>query len=288
MGNGPCCHIPRHATRKNSPVDDYTFDGIKHQDNHYPRSMSLSSSTVYIISPELVLQQNMEYPTHKGPDHLLEPADLLGREVIANEKNTICETAVNFASGPDVSSDDAISVYQQYHFADPLCGINDGLWSRVQSQENYQQNIRSSQVQAIKVMGAGNPAVNGVYRWFTKHEHFVMFTDDCQYQIVGGVNLSDYGDRYNDCWAIEEIMGNVVLLYAVASNEDSSIACDGWICICGTSPAPKIQIAEECGFYEDEDDIETEGSDTSISLMATSFMLKQWATDNFDPVQELQ
>jgi len=126
MGNGLCCHIPQHVDRKNSSIDDYTFNGIKRQDNHYPRSKSLSSSSAIMILPKVVLQQNLEYLT-PNRDNFQEPADLLGLEVIANEKNTVCETGVNVASDPDVSSGASISVYQQYHFTNPLCGVNDGL-----------------------------------------------------------------------------------------------------------------------------------------------------------------
>lgn len=269
-------------------MDDYTFRSPKHRDDHYGGSKVICSAPPGILSKIILTQKNRDYETFNSKDFLLEPVDILSSQGILNEKTTADETGVKFEKEPEFSSEDTNSVHQEYRITDLIGGINDGMRDKVPSKESCDCRIRSCQVQLIRVVGAGNQAVNGVYRWFTKHKRFIMFTDDCQYQIVGGVNLSEYGDCYKNCCVIQEVMENVVQLYAAASKEDSSISFDGWICICGTSPAPKIQVGEEWGFYEVEGGISTEGSDTSISLLDTSLLLKQWAISNFDSVKELQ
>lgn len=99
-----------------------------------------------------------------------------------------------------------------------------------------------------------------------------MFTDQGQYQIMGGVNLMEYGDSYYDCWAIEKIKENVVRLYAVSSGESNSISTNGWICIDGVLPAP---IVEQRGHQEINEC--SDESDASSSPMLTYCYSKEWS-----------
>lgn len=151
---------------------------------------------------------------------------------------------------------------------------------------NQHQRKSSTQigpmVEVLEVVGAGNPAVNGVYRWFAAHERFVMFSDEGQYQIMRGVNLSEYGEHYHDCWVIEELMKNVLRLYAVASGNMNYIPSDGWICINGASPAPKVMGVEEGMLQEDSCGVENEESELSLSSMSIPFPQKEWAVIDLD------
>jgi len=287
MGNGFFCHTPRDVPRKDSQMKDYVFENIKMQDNNF-RDIKVHRSTLN-PNADIEQQQNVDYyhqdwndmmPTYL--DFISEPQYHREKQDIASIKSTIGEAASKLEARDD-STEDAESVYLEHSTNLYKGAVKDDIGLDFKIKEDYsKRQIRASQVQVIKVMGAGNPTVNGIYRWFTAHERYIMFKDQSQCQIVGGVNLSEFGERYSDCWVIEEIMENVVRLYAVASRKGPTVASDGWFCVYGKSPAPQIQVGEEWGFYEDDSEIETEGTDTSLSLMTNSYLPMQLATDGLD------
>jgi len=133
------------------------------------------------------------------------------------------------------------------------------------SDDRQSESMINLRVQANKVSGAGSTTANGLYRWFAAHSRLVMFTEEGRYQIRGDATLSEYGDHYHDCWVIEEIRDNVIRpLYAVASNISASVPSDGWICIEGASPAPRVEEGDERELDEDSGSLEMEESETSI------------------------
>lgn len=140
------------------------------------------------------------------------------------------------------------------------------------------------QDETLQVIGAGNPAVNGIYRWFAAHDRFVMLTDRGQYQITGGVSLYELGDGYHDCWVIEEIMVKASRLYALPSRDVTS--SNGWICINGASPAPKVKMGESKKLQEDNSDIETQNV-LSLSGKPTDYLAKMWSATEFDGVDRI-
>jgi len=160
------------------------------------------------------------------------------------------------------------------------------------SRNNQHQRKSSTQidpmVEVLEVVGAGNPAVNGVYRWFAAHERFVMFGDEGQYQIMRGVDLSEYGEHYHDCWVIEELMKNMLRLYAVASNDMNYISSNGWICINGASPAPKVKGVDEGMLHEDNYYVGNEESELSLSSMSIPCPPKQWSAIDPDGVNGVE
>jgi len=151
---------------------------------------------------------------------------------------------------------------------------------------NQHQRKSSTQIdpmdEVLEVVGAGNPAVNGIYRWFAAHERFVMFSDEGQYQIMRGVDLSEYGEHYHDCWVIEELMKNVLRLYAVASSGMNYISSDGWICINGASPAPKVNGLDEGLLHDDNYYGGNEECELSLSSMSIPCVPKEWSPVDLD------
>merc|ERR1719193_922943 len=150
-----------------------------------------------------------------------------------------------------------------------------------EARKSYQlsnASMISLRVQSNKVVGAGSAAANGVYRWFVAHKRFVMFTEDGQYQIRGGANLSEYGDRYLKCWVIEETREDMVrLLYAVASSNRTCAPSAGWICIEGASPAPEVEQGDDRELlYENGGSMEYEESETSVYPLRSSRTSNIW------------
>jgi len=215
-------------------------------------------------------------------ENFSEPGDIGLKDNSVDERGGLFELEV------DGSTNDSISSL----FHDPFV-MNDiedrmiveKLEFTARDVQNSQHQRKSSmqigpQVEVLEVFGAGNPAVNGVYRYFAAHERFVMFTDEGQYQIIRGANLSEYGDRYSDCWVLEEIKKNVVRLYALASSEIVPISSEGWICIYGASPAPKVCGLDEGKLNERNGYSGNEDSDAPLSPLSATHLPKQWHSND--------
>jgi len=202
------------------------------------------------------------------------------------QDKSMCKAGCDFESELYDATDDSISELEE-----TFVSHNQEKWQKEEEKKQYfeegvHQHQRRSSTQmslnfeTLTVTGAGNTAVNGVYRWFAAHDRFVMFSAQGQYQIMRGVNLSEYGDRYYDCWTIEEIRENVTRLYAVASGEVNFISFGEWICINGTVPAPIVKGGEEHRRYDDDGLEETDESDVSLSPIPNSYYLKEWSVYN--------
>merc|ERR1719233_1002084 len=198
-------------------------------------------------------------------------------ELVDNDiKNSAFDEGGDHYPEYDGNTNDSISGLE-----DPpiVTSENDGM----RNDENYCQandhisfkSIVRLEDEMKKVIGAGSTSANGVYRWFAAHGRFVMFTDEGQYQIRGGVNLSAFDDQYYNSWVIEEYKERLVPLYAVASNNSSTSSSNGWICIKGVPPAPKVEIGDERELYEEDGSMEVEES-VSIYPMLSGYLPKSW------------
>jgi len=233
--------------------------------------------------PEHTTQRHLQWKSTKESEdmesiseqrHLSEP----GVNYLKYE--TIDQNGSKIETELDESTDGTISALEETIFI-----TSDEEGAKEEESDDEAQNsyklsnasMISLRVQSNKVVGAGSAAANGVYRWFVAHRRFVMFTEEGQYQIRGGANLSEYGDRYLKCWVIEEIREDMVrLLYAVASSNRTCAPSAGWICIEGASPAPEVEQGDDREFYENGGFMELEESDTSVYRLRSSRTPNMW------------
>jgi len=241
-----------------------------------------------VVDIEQNAQNHRRQGSSQSPQHSDSSPELddLSKPDGEDTQDRMYKTGCEFESDLDGVTDNSISELEEPFLSyDQEKGMKEDEKRKYHEEGVYQYQRRSfTQIslnfEILTVTGAGNAAVNGVYRWFAAHERFVMFSDQGQYQIMRGVNLSEYGIRYYDCWTIEEIKENVTRLYAVPSNESNSISSGGWICIDGALPAPIVQGEEEKERYCDDGQVETDESDASISPMPTPYYLKEWSVIN--------
>lgn len=272
----------------------FSKTSVERQENEFSqaedqRSVLKSSMVQRILSADKpswsdLQKDNNQMPKYKDfssePEYVSEPDEL------SREGDTGHSGIGQICSELDGITDWTISPHEPFVSNDEE-DIKEEISNTMNDSEENKQRSDSScqinlQVQTLNVTGAGDSAVNGVYRWFTAHGRFVMFTDKGHYQIVGGVNLSkQYGDRYNDCWVVEENTQSVVRLYAVALDLSTSIPRDGWICMNGFSPAPNVQEGDEKEVFE-EGLTESEDCDASLSLMPTGYFTKPSASSNLE------
>jgi len=241
-------------------TDKPTWSDLQKENNQMPKYKDFISEPEYVSEPDELISEGDT--GHEGVGHICSELDDTTDETIPPHDP--------FVSNDEEDLKEEISQT-----------MNDYGLNKQWSDSSFEINL---QVQTLNVTGAGDSAVNGVYRWFTAHGRFVMFTDKGHYQIVGGVNLSkQYGDRYNDCWVLEETTESVVRLYAVASDLSTSIPRDGWMGINGSSPAPNVQEGDEKEAFE-EGYTESEDCEASLSLMPTGYITKQSASSNLEGV----
>lgn len=262
--------------------------------------IEIENPTANVVQEILVNEQNNQRLHRQGSNQKPMHFDSLSELEMFSEaddadlkENRVSGIAGQLESELDSPSEDSISSL----FKDPSAissaqrGMKQGkITIAAKDFRNNQHQRKSStqidpMVEVIEVVGAGNPAVNGVYRWFAAHERFVMFSDEGQYQIMRGVDLSEYGEHYHDCWVIEELMKNVILLYAVASSDMNTISNHGWICINGASPAPKVNGLEEGILHEDSCCVGNEESELSLSSMSIPCPSKEWSAVDLDGVE---
>jgi len=252
------------------------------------------------------LAQEVTLPKHTTQKHIQwkstkESQDLISiseqRHLSEPEVNDLKYEAIDQNGGQietelDESTDGTISALEETVF---ITSEEEGA-KEEESDDGAQNSYKLSnasmislRVQSNKVVGAGSAAANGVYRWFVAHKRFVMFTEDGQYQIRGDANLSEYGDRYLNCWVIEEIRENVVrLLYAVASSNRTCAPSGGWICIEGASPAPEVEQGDDREVYEKGGFMEFEESETSVYPLRSSRTLNTWDENYLNSVSVVQ
>jgi len=299
MGNWLCC-----VTSPEVPNEDGLIDGdvlgsvfLETEDNEFVQIEVRNSPLHQNVVQEVLSEQSNQYHRRQGSNQMQHIDSLSELEKLSETDDLDWKTSSVYARGNqaesdlDCSTDESISELFQVPVGikHEEYGMNVEEIGKSAKDVSIQHQRKSStqvgpQAEILEVQGAGNPAVNGVYRWFAAHERFVMFTDHGQYQIIGGVNLSDFGDHYHDCWVIEKIMEVVVRLYAVASSEITSIPCDGWICIHGTSPAPKVKGGEERKLHEENGYMGNEQSDESLSSPISN-LPKEWAMNELDGIE---
>jgi len=287
MGNNICCYNSPHIEDRGDALidEDSLQKSLTHNANEYDKIEDHSEVSDLEEKNDVANEQDTRHHrqgSNQEPKHM----DSLS-ELEDSEDNGVLERVENELSDLDGSTDDSISPLEDVLVVDLVIHQpkEEKISHRESEEGSYQHQRKSSaqislELQTLEVSGAGNPAVNGVYRWFAAHERFVMFTDQGQYQIMGGVDLSEYGECYYNSWVIEEITGT--RLYAVPLDERSSISSEGWICIDGASPAPKVKGGEERELFDEEYDMETEESDSSLSHLPTAYLPKQWVASNSD------
>jgi len=303
MGSWLCCVSPNEEPQEDGLIEGDLLGNVfvERKECEFVKIGVKNSPVHQSIVEEVVTEQNDQYNRQQGSNQMQHVDSLSELEKLSEtddydwKNSSVYERGGQGDSEQDNSTDESISELFQVPF-----GINyeeDGLKieeiGKYPTDGSNQHQRKSStqtgpQAEVLEVQGAGNPAVNGVYRWFAAHERFVMFTDHGQYQIIGGVNLSELGDRLYNCWVIEKIMETVVRLYAVASDEITSVPCDGWICIHGTSPAPLVKGGEERKLHEDKGYyMGIEQSDESLSSLPIN-LPKQFAVNDLDGIDGVE
>jgi len=289
MGNEFCCCVPsKNVSRDDKNIveevvnstQSFTIHSITRDDQVAAVTPPLAWD---ITSTEHITQEPPQQVSNKLPEDMESISELKHHsepDVIDNKDEAIDQNGGKIETDLDESTDGTISALEETVF------ITSDEWrakeeeSDDEAQNSYKlsnASMISLRVQSNKVVGAGSGAANGVYRWFVAHGRFVMFTEEGQYQIRGDANLSEYGDRYYNCWVIEEIRENMVrLLYAVASSESNCAPSDGWICIEGASPAPKVEQGNDRELYKNGGFMELEESETSIYPLISSSTTNQW------------
>jgi len=297
MGNNLCCFGPHDVERDDLLIEEDALQNThmesQNSEDEFAQIEIPSDVSDLDVADDLLNVQDVRLyhrqDSNQEPKHV---DSLSEEEKIDIEDKGVVETGDQELSPLDDiedSTDDSISALEEGFVLNQLKEEN--LSHRGKDKGSYQHQRKSSsqislQVQTLEVSGAGSAAVNGVYRWFAAHGRFVMFTDQGQYQIMGGVNLSDYGERYFNSWVIQEITG--AQLYAVDSGHNASISCDGWICINGASPAPQVKVGNETELEDDDYDIETEESESSISHLPAAYLPKEWvAANNIDDMEAI-
>jgi len=299
MGNQLCCFSIRGDTEDNPLMEEDALgsNGFETQEDEFVQ-IDIGNS-IFNLQEVPLTEQKSQHHNQQGniqiPKHIdshSEVEDLTESENTDAKLNGIYEFGNQLDSNLDGSTDDTISALEEnFVINQPEYSTEEEIYNRNKDRGNHQHQRRFStqislQAETLKVTGAGNAAANGVYRWFAAHGRFVMFTNQAQFQIVGGVNLSEYGERYYDSWVIEEIKENIVSLYAVASGEYPSINSDGWICIDGALPAPKLEPEEEQEFYEEEDSyMDIVEKSISISPIPTSCSQKLLIVNSRDGIK---
>jgi len=287
-----CCYGPSEVPRDEALMEEAVLRGTNVEVQHEEfAKIEVQSST---LSPVRVLrviygEQNTQHHHRQGSNQMPKHVDSVSEQDDLSDLDTEDKkTEEQVESELDESTDDSITALEELFVLNlPEEEIKEEHTNHCIKDEGSCQHQRSSsaqislQPQTLNVVGAGDPAVNGVYRWFAAHSRFVMFKDKGQYQIMVGVNLSEYGDRYYDCWVIEEMTENVVRLYAVASSNSTSVPEYGWFCIDGSKPVPEVKREEEREDYQSDGYLDKEGSDVSLSPMPTSY----WIANSLDGVE---
>lgn len=298
MGSWLCCVSPIEVPQENGLLDGDVLGNVivETKDSEFIQIGVTNSPVQITVAEEVVTEQNDQFNRQQGSNQMQHVDSLSELEKLSEtgdfdwKNSSVYERGDQVDSELDSSTDETISQLFQVP-----CGINyeeDGL--KVEEIGSNQHQRKSSaqigpQAEVLEVQGAGNSAVNGVYRYFAAHGRYVMFADHGQYQIIGGVNLSELGDRYHNCWVIEKIMEIVVRLYAVASNDITSVPCDGWICIDGSSPAPIVKGGEERKYQEEKGyNMGIEQSDESLSSLPISNLPKQFVVNDLDGVDGVE
>jgi len=297
MGNWLCCVASPAVLKEDRQIRGDVLQNVivETKDNEYVKEVKVKDSPFHPnVVEEVVMEQSNQHHRRQGSNQMQHIDSLSELEKLSETDDVEWKNSSVYDNGGQVefeldsSADESISELFQVSIGinheECAMKVEEGATSAIDRSKQHQRKSSiqiGPQAKILEVQGAGNPAVNGVYRWFAAHERFVMFTDHGQYQIMGGVNLSDFGDHYHDCWVIEKIMDIVVRLYAVASNEITSIPCDGWICIHGTSPAPKVK-GGECKLHEENGYMENEHSDESLFSLPNSNLPKQWVANDLD------
>lgn len=286
-----CCYGPSEVPRDEPLMEEAALRGanVDTQDEEFAKIEVQSPTLSPVRVPKVIYgEQNTQHHHRQGSNQMPKHIDSGSEQDELSDLDTEDkQTEEQAESELDDLTDDSISALEEpfvLNLAEDE--IKEDTSHCIKDEGSSQHQRRSSaqislQLQTLKVVGAGDPAINGVYRWFAAHSRFVMFKDQGQYQIMGGVNLSEYGDRYYDCWVIEEMTENVERLYAVASSESTSVPEDGWFCIDGSKPAPEVKCGEEREDYQSDGYMDTEGSDASLSPMPTSY----WAANSLDGVE---
>jgi len=291
MGTGfCCCDSPQMVSRDDMTIEEDVFNSMHSVKIVSPitgeeqLAEATPPSAQEVALPEHTTQKHPEWKSTRGSEdiesiseqrHLSEPdANDLKYEATGQNTGKI-ETEL------DESTDGTISALEETVYI-----TSDEEGAKEEESDDEAQNswklsnasMISLRVQSNNVVGAGSAAANGVYRWFVAHRRFVMFTEERQFQIRGGANLSEYGDRYINCWVIEEIREDVVrLLYAVASSNRTCAPSAGWICIEGASPAPEVEQGDDRELlYENGGSMEYEESETSVYPLRSSRTSNMW------------
>ena len=105
-------------------------------------------------------------------------------------------------------------------------------------------------------LSAGSEEVNGTYSfakqiqgvsefWHVKKIKQRKKTLEKIYKIRGGDSLPQFGDEFENCWVLQHspIDSTPIKYYAapMKSKYDKAPPVNGWICIGGIKPEPKIQ-----------------------------------------------
>jgi len=300
---GSCCCFAKIVINDRLMTKDSTDNVYVDRENNEFVQIEIKSPRVNVVQEILLDEQNNQHLHRQGSNQLPMHMDSLSELEKFSEAddtdlkdNSVYGTAGRLESELDSPIEDSISSLFRY----PLIinnaqdGMKQGKITFIAKDLRNNQHQRKSStqigpmVEVLEVVGAGNPAVNGVYRWFAAHERFVMFSDEGQYQIMRGVDLSEYGEHYRDCWVLEELMKNVLRLYAVASNDMNYTSTDGWICINGASPAPKVKGVAEGMLREGSACSENEESDLSLSSMSIPGPPKEWPAADFEGVNGIE
>jgi len=302
MGTGFCCCVPPQMVSPDDMIiEEEVFNSVDSVaigrpitgDNQFAEATPPLAQEVTF--PKHTTQKHPQWKSTKASEdmestweqrHLSEPdGNDLQYEAIDQNQGKI-ETEL------DESTDGTISALEETVFI-----TSDEEGAKEEESDDEAQNsyklrdasMISLRVQSNKVVGAGSAAANGVYRWFVAHRRFVMFTEDGQYQIRGDANLSELGDRYLNCWVIEEIRENVVrLLYAVASSNRTCAPSGGWICIEGASPAPEVEQGDDREIYENGGFMEFEESETSVYPLRSSRASNVWDENHLNSVSVVE
>lgn len=293
MGNTICCCVPPPEVS----LDDLVLEEDVLNSIHV---VTRNDKLVEYFSPPLVeefflAKQTAQNHHRWGRLQISKPMESLSEvEQYSEQENRNIENNAVDWGGDQIeswlgsSTDGSISALEELLvMTSDTSGMNENeKYCQTNDRNSYKSLIRL-QDETNKVIGAGSTAANGVYRWFAAHGRFVMFTDEGQYQIRGGVNLSEYGDRYYDSWVIEEIRENVVPLYAVPSNNSITFSSDVWICINGVPPAPKVEGGDDRELYEEDGCMEAEES-ASIYPMQLACLSMPLDENYIDEISEIE
>jgi len=290
MGTGFCCCVPpQMVLRDDMTIEEEVFNSMRSVTIVRPKTgddqlaVATPPLAQEVTLPEHTIQEHPHQKSTKKSEDMestWEQRHLSGPDVNDLKYKTIDQNGGKIETELDESSDGTISALEETIFIT----TSDEEGAKEEESDDAQNSYKLSnasmislRVQSNKVVGAGSAAANGLYRWFVAHRRFFMFTEEGQYQMRGGANLSEYGDRYLSCWVIEEVREDMVrLLYAVASSNRTCAPSAGWICIEGASPAPEVEQGDDRELYENGGFIEFEESETSIYPLRSSRTTNMW------------